>query len=320
MGRYLLRRFLLAIPTLLLVSAITFFGTLLIPGDTLSIFYGEAASEDLSITDEQLDALKAKYGLDKPAPVRYVRWLGDLARGDLGTSLRAKEPVSDLIRQKLGVSIWFTSITLFANIVVGISLGIIAGIRPGSKFDIAATFIATWGIATPGFWVAILLILLFSLRLGWLPAAGWVSPLEDPLKAARYMVMPVIALGLLGSATIMRQTRSSMVEVMTQDYVRTARAKGLQGRRVVIGHALRNAMIPVVTVAAFQVSGIVGGSVLVERVFAIPGIGRLAVDATTFRDFPVLQGIVLLSAVAIVISNLLADIAYAVLDPRIRIW
>lgn len=319
MGRYLLRRLVLAIPTLLLVSAITFFGSLLIPGDALTTFYGVSGAE-VEVTADQVEALKARYGLDKPAPVRYFVWLGDVVQGDLGTSLRAKEPVSDLLRQKLGVSIWFTSITLVANIVVGITLGIVAGIRPGGKFDVAATFIATWGIATPGFWVAILLIIVFSLKLGWFPAAGWVSPLDDPFEAARYMVLPVFALGLLGSASIMRQTRSAMVEVMTQDYVRTARSKGIHDRTVVMRHALRNALIPVVTVAAFQVSGIVGGSVLVERVFAIPGIGRLAVDATQFRDFPVLQAIVLLSAIAIVVSNFLADICYALLDPRIRYW
>lgn len=316
MQRFLIRRLLLAIPVLLLVSAITFFGTLLIPGDDLQLFYGE--NVDAAVTIDQIQALREKHGLDDPAPIRYLNWLGDVLRGDFGMSLRTHEPVANTIVQKLGVSIWFTSITLVTNIVVGVTLGVIAGTRPGSKFDIAATFLATWGIATPGFWVAILLILLFSLQLGWFPASGWVSPLEDPIDAARHMVLPIMALGLFGSASIMRQTRSAFVEVMTQDYIRTAHAKGAAQRAVVLRHAMRNALIPVITIAAFQVSNLIGGSVLVERVFAIPGFGRLAVDATTFRDFPVIQMIVLLSATAIVLSNLLADIVYSIVDPRIR--
>ncbi len=316
MWRYLVRRVIVSLPVLFLVSVLTFFGTLMIPGDELTTFYG--AEIDANVTDAQLDALRHEYGLDKPAPVRYVRWLGDVLQGDLGTSLRAKEPVADLMRQKLSVSIWFASITLVFNLISGVSLGVVAGLHPGGKVDLAATTVATWGVATPNFWVAILLILLFSLKLGWFPAAGWVSPLESPLEAMRYMTLPILALGLFGSASIMRQTRAAFVEVMNQDYIRTARAKGLMHRNVVIKHALRNALIPIITLAAFQVAGLVSGSVLVERVFAIPGIGRLAVDATTTRDYPVIQGIVMMSAMAIVVANLLADLAYGIVDPRIR--
>jgi peptide/nickel transport system permease protein len=311
-----MRRAVVALPVLLLVSMLTFFGTLMIPGDDLTTFYG--AEIDANITADQITALRHQYGLDKPAPVRYVDWLGRVVQGDFGTSLRAKEPVIDLIRQKLSVSIWFTSITLIFNLGSGIGLGILAGMKPGGKIDMAATTVATWGVATPNFWLAILLILLFSLKLGWFPSAGWVSPLEDPGEAARHMVLPVLALGLFGSASIMRQTRASFVEVMTQDYIRTARAKGVAQRGVVFRHALRNALVPVVTIAAFQVAGLVSGSVLVERVFAIPGMGRLAVDATQNRDFPVIQAIVLLSATMIVVANFLADVAYSIVDPRIR--
>ena len=316
MWRYLVRRVIVSLPVLFLVSALTFIGTLMLPGDELTTFYG--AEIDASVTDEQLDALRHEYGLDRPVPVRYFRWLGDLLQGDLGTSLRAKEPVADLMRQKLSVSIWFASITLGFNLISGVTLGVVAGLNPGGKIDLAATTIATWGVATPNFWIAILLILLFSLTLGWFPAAGWVSPLENPLEALRYMTLPILALGLFGSASIMRQTRSAFVEVMSQDYIRTARAKGVMQRDVVIRHALRNALIPIITLAAFQVAGLVSGSVLVERVFAIPGIGRLAVDATTARDYPVIQGIVMMSATAIVVANLLADLAYGIVDPRIR--
>jgi peptide/nickel transport system permease protein len=316
MWRYLMRRAIVSLPVLLLVSILTFFGSLMIPGDDLTTFYG--AEIDANITADQITALRHQYGLDKPAPVRYVNWLGRVVQGDFGTSLRAKEPVIKLVHQKLSVSIWFTSITLLFNLTSGIGLGMVAGMRPGGKVDMAATSVATMGVATPNFWLAILLILLFSLKLGWFPSAGWVSPLENPAEAARHMVLPVLALGLFGSASIMRQTRASFVEVMTQDYIRTARAKGVAQRNVVVRHALRNALVPVVTIAAFQVAGLVSGSVLVERVFAIPGIGRLAVDATQNRDFPVIQAIVLLSATSIVVANFLADVAYSIVDPRIR--
>lgn len=316
MWRYLVRRIALTIPVLLLVTAMTFFGTLLIPGDDLEVFYG--TDVDAGFTLDEIQALRAAHGLDQPAPIRYAKWLGGVLQGDLGTSLRAHEPVASLIRQKLSVSLWFTSITLVTNITVGITLGVIAGTRPGGKFDVAATFLATWGVATPGFWVGILLILVFSLKLRWFPAAGWVSPLDDPRDAFMHMVLPILSLGLFGSASIMRQTRSAFVEVMTQDYIRTAWAKGNSARTVIMHHALRNALIPVITIAAFQVASLIGGSVLVERVFAIPGFGRLTVDATTNRDYPVIQIIVLLSACAIVLSNLLADVVYSIVDPRIK--
>lgn len=315
MRQYLARRALMSVPVLLMVSALAFFGQELIPGDTLTTFFG--ANLDADVTQEQVEALEREFGLDKPLPVRYVVWLGDVLTGDFGISLRSGRPVAEIIFEKLGVSLWITSVTLVMNIAVGVALGVIAGMRPGSRFDLGATFIATYGIATPNFWMAILLILLFSVKLGWFPASGWVSPLEDPMGALHHLVLPVMALGMLGSASIMRQTRSALVEVMAQDYVRTAKSKGLAHRTIVIRHALRNALIPTVTVAAFQVSGLVAGSVLVERVFAIPGIGRLAVDATENGDFPVIQMIVLLSAVAIVFANFAADVLYAVLDPRI---
>jgi peptide/nickel transport system permease protein len=316
MARYLLRRVILAVPVLLLVSMITFFGQFLLPGDPLVTLFG--ANFDAAITAEQVEELRHEHGLDQPAPVQYVRWLSGVVRGDFGMSISAHAPVKDLVFQKLSVSIWLTSTTLILNVFIGIVLGVVAGILPGGKVDFVATLIASWGVATPNFWLAILLILFFALKLGWFPASGWGDPMADPIGAIRFMVLPVLALGLFGSASIMRQTRSSILEVMSQDYMTTARAKGLAPREVIVRHGLRNALIPIITVAAFQVSGLIGGSVLVERVFAIPGFGRLAVEAMQTNDFPVVQMVVLLSAVAVIAANLLADVLYAVADPRIR--
>jgi peptide/nickel transport system permease protein len=315
MWRLVVRRSLLALPVLWIVSFVSFIGMELVPGDTLSTFFGQA---DVDITQEQLEALEREYGLDRPLLIRYGSWLTDVFQGELGTSLSSGRPVAEIIPDKLFVSIWITSTTLVLNIVIGVFLGLLAGVNAGGKFDMFATFLATWGIATPNFWVAILLIIVFSLYLDLLPASGWVSPMDDPVDAAKHLILPILSLGLLGSASVMRQTRSSMIEVLSQDYVRTARAKGLTERAVVVRHAMRNAMIPVVTVATLQLSFLVGGSVLIEQVFALPGLGRLAVTAVQGKDYPVIQMIVLMAATAIVISNLLADILYAVLDPRIE--
>jgi peptide/nickel transport system permease protein len=316
MWAFLLRRLALAVPVLVIVSMLSFFGMELVPGDTLTTFYGQGAEVDL--TQEQLEALRHEFGLDRPLPVRYLSWVGDVLRGDFGMSLRSGRPVSDVLKEKLGVSIWLSSVALFMNISVGLLLGLIAGMKARTKIDLVATGIAVYGIATPSFWMAIILIVIFSLRLDWLPASGWTPPLDDPIDAARHLILPVLALGLFGSATVMRQTRSAVIEVLSQDYIRTAHAKGLTGRIILMRHVLKNALIPVATVMALLLSGLVGGSVFIETVFAIPGVGRLAVDATRTRDFPVLQAIVLLSATTIVIANFLADLAYALLDPRIR--
>jgi peptide/nickel transport system permease protein len=317
MWAFLVRRVFLAIPVLLIVSFLSFIGMELVPGDTLTTFFGQGAEVDL--TQEQLDALRHEYGLDRPLLVRYVSWMGDVVRGDLGQSLRSGRPVDVVLKEKLSVSIWLSSVTLVMNIGIGLLLGLIAGVNARTKIDLVATGIAVYGIATPSFWMAIIiLIIVFSIELGWFPASGWVPPLQDPLDAAKHMVLPVLALGLFGSATVMRQTRSAVVEALSQDYVRTAHAKGLAKRVIVMRHVLKNALIPTITVMALLLSGLVAGSVFIETIFAIPGVGRLAVDATRTRDYPVLQAIVLLSATMIVFANFLADVAYAALDPRIR--
>jgi peptide/nickel transport system permease protein len=318
MWRYIVRRLITAIPVIVLVSVLTFVGQQLIPGDPLMAILGASEVEVLEADPEALAALRTEYGLDQPVLVQYARYVWRCLQGDFGRSFRTRKPVTEAIGERLNVTLKLSIVTFVVNVLISVPLGIVAALYRGTKIDLLATTWAVLGVATPGFWVAILLIIVFSVNLGWLPAAGWVDPLEDPVEGIKHMILPVVALGLFGSATIMRQTRSALLEVLRQDYIVTARAKGLAGRRVILRHALKNALIPVVTLLSLSLAALFGGTVLIERVFAIPGVGRLALDATNSRDYPVIQAIVLLSATTIVLANLVADIAYGFLDPRIR--
>ncbi len=318
MHRYAVKRCMSAIPVLVIVSMLTFVGLELTPGDPLETILGTPESQIGELSPAALEQLRDDLGLSGSVPVRYANHVKRMLTGDFGRSLITRRPVIESIGERLSVSIWFNVITLVTGVGIGVVLGVIAGLRPGSKTDLAVTFVAVSGVATPGFWLAILLIIIFSVWLDWFPASGWVSPLDDPIEGIRHMVLPVLALGVFGSASIMRQSRSAVMEVMRQDYIVTARAKGLMERRVLIGHALKNAMLPVVTLLGFQISSLIGGSVLIERVFAIPGLGRLTVDATQQADYPLLQAIVLLITLAVITANLISDLAYAWLDPRIR--
>ena len=226
--------------------------------------------------------------------------------------------MTEVIGERLPISLWLNGLALAVSIVLGLTLGLLAGVRPGTRGDLGVTFLAVVGVAAPSFWLAIGMIILFSVGLGWLPASGWVDPTTDPWDAAKHLAMPVFALSLGGVAVIARQTRSSVLEVRRQDYIVTARAKGLTGRTVLFRHVMKNSMLPVVTIMGLQIAALFGGSVILERLFAIPGVGRLAFDATLAHDFKVLQGIVFLVTIAVVTANLLADVAYGVLDPRIR--
>jgi len=316
MARYIVRRILASIPVVVLVSMLAFLGQSLIPGDPVLAVLGADQAE--SLTPEVLQAKKHELGLDRPLPIQYVKYVQRLVQGDFGKSFRTREPVTKTIARRLSVSVKLNLITFTINTTMAIFLGTLAALYRGSMIDFVATSWAVLGVATPGFWLAILLILVFSVQLGWLPASGWVDPIKDPVNGAEHLVLPVLSLGLFGSATIMRQTRSALLEVLRQDYITTARSKGLAGRSVILRHALKNAMLPVITIIGLSLASLIGGSVLIERVFAIPGVGRLALDATQSRDYPVVQAIVLMAAGAIIVANLLTDLAYAFLDPRIR--
>lgn len=298
---------------LLIVSAAAFSLMLILPGDPVIALMG---LENLNV--EELESIRHELGLDRPIPVQYADWLGGVLQGDWGRSVRTNEPVLDMIVYRLPVTLQLGVVAWVISLAIGIPAGIVSALRRNSSADIVATVTAMIGVAMPSFWLAILMIMLFSVRLGWLPPSGFMDIWEDPVRSLKLLAMPAITLGVGMSAMLMRQTRSSMLEVLEQDYIRTARAKGLSERVVVIGHALRNALIPVVTVIGIQLTYLLSGSVIVEQIFAIPGIGRLAVNSIYGRDFPAVQGVVLFMGFAVVVLNLVVDIIYGYLDPRIR--
>src|SRR5678815_2737400 len=265
-----------------------------------------------------VEYLRKKMHLDEPFPVRYAYWLGGVVRGDLGESLRMQKPVTALIAEKLPVTIELALIAIVIALVIGIPAGIVSAIARDTVWDYAANAIALWGLSTPNFWLGIMMILLFSVTLGWLPASGYVSPFEDWKANLAAMIMPAFVLGNAIAAVLMRHTRSAMLQVMSSDYVRTARAKGLDERVVVLKHGLRNALTPIITLGALELGTLLSGAVLTEQVFTIPGFGKLIVDAVFNRDYAVVQGVVLVTASAYIALNLLADIAYVAVNPRLR--
>ncbi len=312
MLEFISRRILIAIPTVLLISMFVFGMQKLLPGDPVLAMAGEERDP------ATLDALRLKYRLNDPIPQQYLHWIGGVAQGDLGTSLRTQEPVTTLIAQKLPVTIQLAVMALVVALVIGIPTGVLSAYRRGTWIDWLANVVALSGLSIPNFWLGIMLILLVSVQLGWLPASGYVSPWEDPVQSLKTMLMPAFVLGTGLAATLMRHTRSAMLGVLKSDYVRTARAKGLSERTVLVKHALRNALVPVVTVATLIFGELLGGAVLTEQIFTIPGFGKLVVDAVFSRDYAVVQGIVLCTAVAFIAMNLLADVVYQLLNPRMR--
>jgi peptide/nickel transport system permease protein len=262
--------------------------------------------------------LRGKFHLDEPLPMRYLYWLGGVVRGDLGESLRIQKPVLDLILEKLPVTVQLATMAFLIAIVIGITAGIVSAVLKDSVWDYAANAVALWGLSTPNFWLGIMLILVFSVSLGWLPASGYVSPFEDLRANLAAMIMPAFVLGNAIAAVLMRHTRSAMLQVLNADYVRTARAKGLGERVVVLKHALRNALVPIITLGALEFGTLLSGAVLTEQVFSIPGFGKLIVDAVFNRDYLVVQGVVLFTATVYITLNLLADVAYFAVNPRMR--
>lgn len=309
---YFLRRVAIAIPTIVLITIFVFALQHLLPGDPLLVLAGEERDPQV------LEALREKYRLNDPIPVQYLAWMGNALQGDLGTSFRTGQPVTELIAEKLPVTLQLAVMSLIFALVIGIPAGILSAYRKGTLTDWIANVVALSGLSIPNFWLGIMLILLVSVKWQLLPASGYVPPGEDLWQSIRTMLMPAFVLGTALAATLMRHTRSAMLGVLSADYVRTARAKGLAERRVVLRHAFRNALTPIVTLTALLFGELIAGAVLTEQIFTIPGFGKLVVDAVFNRDYAVVQGIVLVTALGFIVMNLLADMAYFLLNPRLR--
>jgi peptide/nickel transport system permease protein len=314
---YLLRRLGQAVIVLLLVTFLVFGVMRWLPGDPILLYL---SSDSYRITNqEEIDRMRAEYGLDKPVPVQYVDWVRGVLQGDLGKSITKGTTVNEELTRAVPVTLYLGFVSFIISQLIGIPLGILAAIRRGTWIDNTILVLANLGVTAPIFWVGIILIYVFGLTLGLLPIQGYTSPFSDPGMSIQQLILPAfcLALGPLAGAT--RQTRSAMLEVIHQDYVRTAWAKGLTERAVITRHVVKNGILPVVTLAGMAVPMILGGSVLVETVFNIPGMGRLAVNALFAKDYAVVQGIVLVTAVAVIVANLLVDLSYGYLDPRVRV-
>lgn len=312
MATLILRRILIAIPTLFLVSLFVFALQRALPGDPFLVIAGEERDPEV------IARLREIYRLDDPIFVQFFAWLGQVVQGDFGRSLRTGEPVLTLILQKLPVTIQLATASILVAICIGIPIGILAARRKGTVVDYSASAVALSGLSIPNFWFGIMLILLVSVHLKWLPASGYESIFEHPWEAIKRLIMPAFVLGNGLAAFLMRHTRSAMLEVLRSDYVRTARAKGLDEDSVVHRHALRNALMPIITLTTLLFGELLAGAVLTEQVFTIPGFGKLIVDAVFNRDYGVVQGVVLCTAIGFILMNLIADILYVVVNPRLR--
>jgi peptide/nickel transport system permease protein len=312
MFKFLIQRLATIIPTLFFVSILIFGLQQLLPGDPAVALAGEDRDPNV------IAYLRGKFHLDEPLYMRYFYWANGVAHGDLGESVRIQKPVVDLILEKLPVTLQLATMAIIIAVIIGVSAGILSAVKKDTAWDYCANVFALWGLSTPNFWLGILLIMLFAVKLGWLPASGYVSPFEDLKANLAAMIMPAFVLGNSFAAVLMRHTRSAMLQVLSADYVRTARAKGLDERVVVLRHALRNALVPVITLGALGFGELLGGTVLTETVFTIPGFGKLIVDAVFNRDYSVVQGVVLFTATVYITLNLLADLAYFLVNPRMR--
>jgi peptide/nickel transport system permease protein len=307
---FLARRLLQLIPTLFFVTVIIFLLQQLLPGDPALVMAGE--EKDPAVIAE----IRRQYRLDQPLPVQYLFWVKNALSGNLGESMRLKESVSTLVLQKFPVTLQLALMALVISLVIGITAGVVSAVKKNTATDYAVNFVALWGLSTPNFWLGIMMIFLFSVQLGWLPASGYVSPFEDFWLSIQTTIMPAFVLGNSFAAVLMRHTRSAMLQAMSADYVRTARAKGLAEKVVIIKHAMRNALTPVITLG--ELGTLLSGAVLTEQVFSIPGFGKLIVDSVFNRDYAVVQGVTLITATTYILLNLLADIAYVLVNPRLR--
>jgi len=309
---YVARRLAVLVPTLVIVSILIFSLQKLLPGDAAVALAGEEHDP------AAVAAIRAKYHLDQPVAVQYGIWIGKVLRGDFGDSLRNRIPVAELIASKLPVTVELALASMLIALVLGIPAGIVSATRQGTPVDVVANLLALSGLSVPHFWLGIMLILLFAVQLGWLPASGYVPPWEDLRRNLTTILLPSFVLGTGVAGVMMRHARSAMLQTLDADYVRTARAKSVPERLVVLKHALRNALIPIITLGAIEFGRLLSGAVLTEQIFAIPGFGKLLVDGVFNRDYAVVQAVVLVSAGLYVLLNLLADVLYFVADPRLR--
>ena len=307
------RRLLAMIPLLFFVSLVVFSFVHVLPGDPAVLFLGEEADADT------LARFRTRLGFDRPLTVQYGEWLGRAVRGDLGRSLRTNQPVTEAILQRLPVTLELLVAALLISLAIAVPMGIVSAIKRNSGVDLLTTLFALVGFSLPNFWLGIILIYVFALVLRWLPPSGFVPLLASVPDNLRSLILPAVTLGTALAALVTRQLRSGMLEVLRQDYVRTAQAKGLSGRQVVGKHALKNALISVVTVVGLQIGGLLGNTIITETLFALPGVGRLMIDAIFSRDFFIVQGVILFLAGGYVLSNLVVDMLYSYLDPRIRL-
>lgn len=313
MARFILRRTGSALIVLFLASVLIFLGVRALPGDPAIVLAGENA------TPELIASIRHDYGLDRPVPVQYAKYVGQALQGDLGRSTQDALPVSDIVAERLPITIELAAFAMLVAILVGVTTGVVAAARRGRFADYVATGLGLLGLSVPHFWLGLLGILLFAVKLGWLPASGFVPFSEDPVDNLLRMVLPALVLGTGFAAVLMRQTRSAMLGALSADYVRTARSKGLPESKVIGVHALRNSLTTVVTVLGLQLGVLINGAVVTEQIFVIPGFGKLTVDAVLTRNYPVLQAVVLVTVVGFIVINFLVDVAYAYLNPRIRL-
>ncbi len=306
------QRLLQLVPTVFFVSVIIFLLQQLLPGDPALVMAGEERDPEV------IEQIRRQYRLDQPLPVQYLYWIKGVATGDLGESMRLKMPVAELVLQKLPVTLQLATMAIIIALLIGVTAGVVSAVKKDSWVDYLVNILSLWGISTPNFWLGIMLILLFSVNLGWLPASGYVSPFEDFWGSLKTTIMPAFVLGNSIAGVLMRHTRAAMLQALDSDYVRTARAKGLYEKSVVVKHAMRNALTPVITLGALEFGTLLSGAVLTEQIFTIPGFGKLIVDAVFNRDYAVVQGVVLVTATTYILLNLLADIGYILINPRLR--